>query len=84
MTDLLGLGDFIPRHAKPYADLRGTILAAARAYAADVAAGTFPGPEQTVRMDDAVLGEVLGRSILDRPAAGATSRPAGIPLDRDL
>ena len=26
ITDLLGLGDFIPRHARPYADLRGTIL----------------------------------------------------------
>ena len=83
VTDLLGVGDFIPRHAKPYADLRGTILAAARAYAEDVIAGTFPGPEQTVRMDDAVLGEVLGQSILDRPAASGIPL-AGIPLDRDL
>ena len=83
VTDLLGVGDFIPRHAKPYADLRGTILAAARAYAEDVVAGTFPGPEQTVRMDDAVLGEVLGQSILDRPAASGIPL-AGIPLDRDL
>ena len=83
VTDLLGLGDFIPRHAKPYADLRGTILAAARAYAEEVAAGTFPGPEQSVRMDDGVLGEVLGRSVLDRPSA--SDIPAGgIPLDRDL
>jgi 3-methyl-2-oxobutanoate hydroxymethyltransferase len=83
VSDLLGLGDFIPRHAKPYADLRGTILAAARAYAEEVAAGTFPGPEQTVRMDDDVLGEVLGRSVLDRPSARDV--PAGgIPLDRDL
>ena len=31
VTDLLGLSDFIPRHAKPYADLRGTIRAAAQA-----------------------------------------------------
>ena len=82
VTDLLGLGDFIPRHAKPYADLRGTILAAARAYADEVVAGTFPGPEQTVRMDEAVLGEVLGQSSLDRPEAGIPC--AGIPLDRDL
>ncbi len=83
VTDLLGLGDFIPRHAMPYADLRSTILAAARAYAGEVADGTFPGPEQTVRMDDGVLGEVLGRSVLDRPSA--TDVPAGgIPLDRDL
>jgi 3-methyl-2-oxobutanoate hydroxymethyltransferase len=84
ITDLLGVGDFVPRHAKPYADLRGTILAAARAYAADVAAGTFPGPEQTVRMDDTVLEEVLGRSILDRPSVGSDVPAGGIPLDRDL
>jgi 3-methyl-2-oxobutanoate hydroxymethyltransferase len=84
VTDLLGLGDFVPRHAKPYADLRGTILTAARAYAADVTAGTFPGPEQTVRMDDAVLEEVLGRSILDRPSVGRDVPAGGIPLDRDL
>ncbi|HSS36919.1 MAG TPA: 3-methyl-2-oxobutanoate hydroxymethyltransferase [Patescibacteria group bacterium] len=83
VTDLLGLGDFIPRHAKPYADLRGTIVAAARAYADDVAAGTFPGPDQSVRMDEAVLGEVLGQSSLDRPTDAAIPS-GGIPLDRDL
>jgi 3-methyl-2-oxobutanoate hydroxymethyltransferase len=82
VTDLIGLGDFVPRHARPYAHVRGTILEAAQSYAADVAAGTFPGPEQTVRMDDAVLDEVLGRGSSDRPAG---SIPAGgIPLDRDL
>jgi 3-methyl-2-oxobutanoate hydroxymethyltransferase len=82
ITDLIGLGDFVPRHARPYAHVRETILEAATAYAADVAAGTFPGPEQTVRMDDAVLDEVLGRGASDRPAG---SIPAGgIPLDRDL
>jgi 3-methyl-2-oxobutanoate hydroxymethyltransferase len=82
LPDLLGMTDWHPKHAKPYADLRGTIIAAAKAYAADVVAGTFPGPEQTVRMDDAVLDEVLGRSPLDRTAGDAL--PAGIPLDRDL
>jgi 3-methyl-2-oxobutanoate hydroxymethyltransferase len=85
VTDLLGIDDWQPKHARPYADLRGTILGAARAYAADVVAGTFPGREQTVRMDDAVLDEVLGRSTLDASAAGrAGSSAAGIPLDRDL
>jgi len=68
VTDLIGLGDFVPRHARPYAHIREAILEAARAYASDVAAGTFPGPEQTVRMDDAVLDEVLGRGSSDRPA----------------
>ena len=83
MTDLLGLDAWRPRHAKAYADLRGSILDAARAYAADVAAGTFPAAEQTVRMDEAVLDEVLGRGA--RPTGPpARSRCGGIPLDRDL
>jgi 3-methyl-2-oxobutanoate hydroxymethyltransferase len=82
ITDLVGLGDFIPRHARPYAYIRDTILEAATAYAADVTAGTFPGPEQTVRMDDAVLDEVLGRGTSDQ--AGSSMPVGGIPLDRDL
>ena len=81
VTDLLGLDSWHPKHARPYADLRGTILAAARAYAEDVAAGTFPGPEQIVRMDDAVLDDVLGKTESDR---GMDAIPGGIPLDRDL
>ena len=81
ITDLLGLETWHPKHAKPYADLRGTILAAATAWAADVTSGTFPGPEQTVRMEDGVLEEVLGRTDSDR---GLDLIPGGIPLDRDL
>jgi 3-methyl-2-oxobutanoate hydroxymethyltransferase len=81
VTDLLGLDTWHPKHARPYADLRGAILQAASSYAADVAAGTFPGAEQTVRMDEAVLDEVLGRSALDQ---GSTPVGGGIPLDRDL
>jgi len=82
VTDLIGLGDFVPRHARPYARVRQAILEAASAYAADVAAGTFPGPDETVRMDDGILDEALGRGASDRPAG---SIPAGgIPLDRDL
>ena len=81
VTDLLGLGSFIPRHARPYAGLRQTILDAARAYAADVERGTFPGPDETVRMDDEILAEALGQGQLDRPAIVPVG---GIPLDRDL
>jgi 3-methyl-2-oxobutanoate hydroxymethyltransferase len=84
VTDLLGLDDWQPKHARPYANLRATILEAARAYAADVLAGTFPGPDETVRMDDGVLDEVLGRSALDRDAVGTDAPAGGIPLDRDL
>jgi 3-methyl-2-oxobutanoate hydroxymethyltransferase len=82
ITDLIGLGDFVPRHARPYAHVREAILEAATAYAADVAAGSFPGPEQTVRMDDAVVDEVLGRGSSDQPTGSIPV--GGIPLDRDL
>ena len=88
VTDLIGLGDFVPRHARPYAAVRETIADAARRYAQDVAAGTFPGPEETTRMDDAVLEQVLGRAPDDTADAGSTPAARtgyrGIPLDRDL
>ena len=80
VTDLLGLGSFVPRHARPYAHLRETILGAARAYSADVVAGTFPGPAESSTMNPAILDEALGRGELDR----APAAPFGIPLDRDL
>jgi 3-methyl-2-oxobutanoate hydroxymethyltransferase len=80
ITDLLGMADWQPKHAKRFADLRAEILGAASRYAADVAAGTFPGPEQTVEMEDAVLDEVLGRGLLDRAADDGVIAP----LDRDL
>ena len=85
ITDLLGLGDFKPKHARNYADLQGSIAAATRAWMADVTAGSFPGPAETVRMDDDVLDEALGRTADDR-APGAVDRSVGsmIPLDRDL
>lgn len=83
VTDLLGLGSFVPRHARQYAQLRSTILEAAKAYAADVVAGAFPGPEHATKMDDDVLAEVLGQTGADRPSS--SEAPAGgIPLDRDL
>jgi 3-methyl-2-oxobutanoate hydroxymethyltransferase len=81
INDTLGYGDWTPKHARRYADLRGTILDAITQYRADVEAGTFPGEAETVRMDEAVLDEVLGRSADDQ-AAGVPL--AGIPLDRDL
>ncbi len=80
VTDLLGLGSFVPRHARPYAHIRETIAEAARAYAADVTAGTFPGEAETTRMDDVVLAEALGQGELDRAEGSALQ----IPLDRDL
>jgi 3-methyl-2-oxobutanoate hydroxymethyltransferase len=81
INDTLGFGDWTPKHARKYADLRGTILGAVSQYRADVEAGTFPGDAETVRMDEAVLDDVLGRAADDRPAGVPL---AGIPLDRDL
>ena len=83
ITDVLGMNaDFTPKHARHYAELHDVIKAAAEAWRADVAAGAFPGPEQTVDMDQAVLDEVLGRTELDRPER--MEQGSGIPLDRDL
>jgi 3-methyl-2-oxobutanoate hydroxymethyltransferase len=49
--DLLGLFDRLhPRFVKRYADLSAAIRQALAAYVQDVADGTFPGPEHTVRM----------------------------------
>lgn len=46
--DFAGLrGGRMARFVKQYADLRGTLLEAARDYRADVVAGTFPGPEHS-------------------------------------
>ena len=81
ITDMLGMDAWRPKHARAYVNLRDAILEAIRRYASEVAAGSFPGPAETVRMDDEILAEVLGRS----PQDAATGMPAeGIPLDRDL
>jgi 3-methyl-2-oxobutanoate hydroxymethyltransferase len=83
-TDLLGLSvDYLPRHSRRYLHLRESIAEALREYATDVADGSFPGEAETVRMDDAVFAEVLGRSPLDRPADESEALDS-IPLDRDL
>jgi 3-methyl-2-oxobutanoate hydroxymethyltransferase len=69
--DLLGLGDFTPRHAKRYAELGEAVVSAVAAYAADVRAGTFPGEEQTTHMDAVALGELRARR------AGSVRRISG-------
>ena len=85
VTDLLGLDEWLPRHARRYADLRTTIRDAAGSYATDVIAGTFPAQAETVLMDDAVLDDVLGRSEMDRsPGRSAAAFSPTVPLDRDL
>jgi 3-methyl-2-oxobutanoate hydroxymethyltransferase len=53
MHDMLGYGGgHPPRAVKRYADLHAQLLTAFRAYAAEVADGSFPAPEHTARMTD--------------------------------
>jgi 3-methyl-2-oxobutanoate hydroxymethyltransferase len=45
--DMLGLFDWTPKFVRRYADLKGEIEKAARSYAADVRARSFPGEAET-------------------------------------
>ena len=56
--DILGIGDFTPRHARRYAEVGDVIAKAIAAYADDVRAGTFPAEEQLTHLDEAVASEV--------------------------
>ncbi len=48
--DLLGLTEGrLPKHVKPYAGLKNTIVDAVTRYRDEVRDGTFPGPEQSFR-----------------------------------
>lgn len=59
LHDLLGLfTDFVPRHARRYAELGEAIKDAARRYTADVEAGTFPTAKESFSMDEQVLAEL--------------------------
>ena len=77
ITDLIGLGDFVPRHARPYADVREAILEAARAYAADVDRGDVP---RSRRRPSAWTTRSSTRSWV---AARRTGRPASHSGRRD-
>ncbi len=57
--DLLGLfEDFVPRHAKRYAELAGTIRDAISRYKAEVESGEFPTMEHSFSMDEAVVAQL--------------------------
>jgi 3-methyl-2-oxobutanoate hydroxymethyltransferase len=47
IDDMLGLFDWTPKFVRRYADLKGAVAQAARAYADDVKARRFPGPAET-------------------------------------
>ena len=50
--------DFVPRHARQYANLGEQIKDAASRYADDVRTGAFPTAKESFSMDPAVLAEV--------------------------
>jgi len=56
ISDLLGLySDFVPRHAKQYANLAGEIKAAIASYICEVKSGAFPTLEHCPTMDEKLL-----------------------------
>ena len=59
ISDLLGLfSDFVPKHAKQYAKLAGTIRTALADYIAEVKAGSFPTAEHSSTIDESLLEEL--------------------------
>lgn len=56
LHDMLGLfTDFVPRHAKQYANLGPVIKTAFEQYAQEVRAGTFPTEKESFAMDESLL-----------------------------
>ena len=56
LHDMLGLfTDFVPRHAKQYANLAPVIQEAFAQYAQEVRAGTFPTDQESFAMDESLL-----------------------------
>jgi 3-methyl-2-oxobutanoate hydroxymethyltransferase len=55
--DVMGMGDFVPRHAKRYANLAEEIARAVTAYAGDVRSGAFPGEPQSTHIPSDTLAE---------------------------
>jgi 3-methyl-2-oxobutanoate hydroxymethyltransferase len=60
--DVLGIGDFVPRHAKRFADLGAQISRAVSAYADEVRDRTFPAEAQSTHIDLGVIAEAEVRS----------------------
>ena len=59
LHDMLGLfTDFVPRHAKQYANLGQTIKGAFEQYAQEVRDGAFPTEKESFAMDESLLTEL--------------------------
>jgi len=60
ISDILGIyTDFVPRHAKRFANLADAMREGVKSYVADVMDGSFPGPEPGTDMEDEVLRALL-------------------------
>ena len=58
ISDILGLLDFVPKHAKQYVKLADMIKGAIGSYVSEVQAGTFPTEKQSYIMDENILSEL--------------------------
>ena len=59
INDLLGsYTDFVPKHAKQYAQVAKVVAGAIAAYHADVKSGAFPTEAQSFPMDESILKEL--------------------------
>jgi 3-methyl-2-oxobutanoate hydroxymethyltransferase len=62
LHDFLGLfTDFLPKHARRYANLAETIRDAASQYISDVHLGKFPTDKESYKMSQSVLDELAGK-----------------------
>ena len=62
LYDFLGLfTDFLPKHARRYANLAETIQDAASQYISDVHLGKFPTDKESYKMSQSVLDELAGK-----------------------
>jgi 3-methyl-2-oxobutanoate hydroxymethyltransferase len=68
--DVLGIGEFLPRHAKRYATLAEEIEHAVSAYASDVRGRTFPAEDQTTHLAPDALAEAEVRYSAEYAEAG--------------
>lgn len=68
--DLLGIGEFTPRHAKRYAEVGEIILGAVAAYADDVRDRAFPEEAQTTHVAARVVDEAQAASTAARRKRG--------------
>ena len=60
ISDILGLyTDFVPRHAKRFANLADAMREGVKGYAAEVMDGSFPAEEHSAGIEDEVLRALL-------------------------